>query len=80
MEDNWIYARTRLCLIQFRVKSKRNFFCSCTSECVVKIEFTARDDLRSYHGTMCESCWQKALCLSDVVFLTPEEGRAYFDD
>lgn len=59
MENKWIYARSRLCLIRFRVGSKRDFFCSCTSECVFKIEFTARDDLHSYYGSMCESCWQK---------------------
>lgn len=81
MGEEWIYVKSGDCVIRFRVRPVYMFLCSCAFRPFGVIEYIATAMQPNYgfwDACVCESCWHK-LVGHDVVFLTPEEGRPYFE-
>lgn len=80
VRDDWIYFIAGGWLaVRFRVMFKTPTNCHCGFKTVDCIEYTIPNPNNSLiNWCACESCWHK-LVGHDVVFLTPEEGRPYFE-
>lgn len=81
MGEGWIYITSGDCVIRFRMRPTNLFICSCVGRPFGTIEYSVTAMQPNYgycNARVCESCWHK-LTSTSVVFLTPEEGRPYFE-
>lgn len=82
MEDKWIYIKAGDFVMKFRFDNKCPLTCYCTAQTVDYVLFTYV--LLDFVGSLrkcCTDCFKNALeAANGVWFITPEEGRPYFDD